>query len=67
MAEAMNGTFKAELIDRQTWRDRDQVERAVVRWVGWYDRTRLHGEICHVPPAEYEAMYYGAINTPRAA
>jgi hypothetical protein len=42
MAEAMNGTFKAELIDRQTWRDRDQVERAVVRWVGWYNHTRLH-------------------------
>jgi transposase InsO family protein len=67
MAEAMNGTFKAELIDRQAWRDRDQVERAVVRWVGWYNHTRLHGEIGHVPPAEYEAMYYSAINTPRAA
>jgi putative transposase len=67
MAEALNGTFKAELIDRQTWRDRDQVERAVVRWVGWYNHTRLHGEIGHIPPAEYEAMYYSPINTPRAA
>ena len=67
MAEALNGTFKAELIDRQTWRDRDQVERAVVRWVGWYNHQRLHGELGHVPPAEYEAMYYSAINTPQAA
>jgi putative transposase len=67
MAEALNGTFKAELIDRQTWRDRDQVERAVVRWVGWYNHTRLHGEIGHIPPAEYEAIYYSPINTPRAA
>lgn len=67
MAEALNGTFKAELIDRQTWRDRDHVERAVVRWVGWYNHTRLHGEIGHVPPVEYEAMYYSPINTPRAA
>ena len=67
MAEALNGTFKAELIDRQTWRDRDHVERAIVRWVGWYNHTRLHGEIGHVPPAEYEAQYYSAMNTPRAA
>jgi transposase InsO family protein len=35
--------------------------------VGWYNHTRLHGEIGHVPPAEYEAMYYIAITTPRAA
>jgi transposase InsO family protein len=30
MAESLNGTFKAELIDRQSWRTRDAVEFAVL-------------------------------------
>ncbi|MEU3098564.1 hypothetical protein ABZ690_28365, partial [Streptomyces sp. NPDC006967] len=27
-------------------------------WVDWYNHRRLHGEIGHVPPVEYEANYY---------
>ncbi|MFE8950125.1 integrase core domain-containing protein [Streptomyces sp. NPDC007856] len=39
MAEALNGTFKAELIEMQgPWRDVDQVERAIFQWVTWYNR-----------------------------
>ncbi|MGW8955976.1 IS3 family transposase [Streptomyces sp. NPDC055709] len=35
MAEALNGSFKAELIEHQgPWRDAEQVEHAVVQWVG---------------------------------
>ncbi|MFC8429236.1 hypothetical protein [Streptomyces sp. NPDC057253] len=35
MAEALNGTFRAELIEHQgPWRDADQDECAVVQWVG---------------------------------
>jgi len=67
MAEALNGTFKAELIHRQTWRTRDQVELAVVEWVGWYNHRRLHSAIGNVPPAEHEATYYRSINTPAPA
>lgn len=63
MAEALNGTFKAELIHRRTWRTRDQVEYAIVEWVGWYNHRRLHSAIGHVPPIEYEATYYRSINT----
>ncbi|MGI8332753.1 IS3 family transposase, partial [Actinomadura scrupuli] len=64
MAEALNGTFKAELIHRQTWRTRDQVEYAIVEWIGWYNNRRLHSAIGHMPPAEYEATYYRSITTP---
>lgn len=67
MAEALNGTFKAEPIDRQNWRDRDHVERALVRWIGWYNNQRLHGQIGHVPPAEHDPLYNSAITTPQAA
>ncbi|WP_433337571.1 IS3 family transposase [Spirillospora sp. CA-294931] len=64
MAEALNGTFKAELIHRQTWRTRDQVECAIVEWIGWYNHRRLHSSIGNVPPTEYEANHYRSINTP---
>jgi putative transposase len=63
MAEALNGTFKAELIHRRTWRTRDQVEYAIVEWVGWYNHRRLHSAIGNVPPVEYEATYYRSITT----
>jgi putative transposase len=67
LAEALNGTFKAELIDRFTWRSRTEIEHAVTRWIGWYNNERIHTSIGDIPPAEYEDLYYGAINTPTAA
>lgn len=61
MAEALNGTFKAELIEMQgPWRDFAQVERAVVRWVGWYNDERLHSALDYVPPVEHEQKYWTA-------
>lgn len=68
MAEALNGTFKAELIEPTgPWRDLTHVEHELARWVGWYNHTRLHGQIGHIPPAEYEHNYYAAITTEQAA
>jgi putative transposase len=64
MAEALNATFKTELIHRQTWRSRDQVEYAIVEWVGWYNHRRLHTAIGDVPPIEYETSHYRSLNTP---
>ncbi|MFJ5123007.1 IS3 family transposase [Kitasatospora sp. NPDC088548] len=59
MAEALNGTFKAELIEHQEpWRDFDQVERAVFPWVAWYNSERLHSALGYVPPDEYEQAYW---------
>ncbi|MFE1050771.1 IS3 family transposase, partial [Streptomyces olivaceus] len=55
MAEALNGTFKAELIEMQgPWKDVDQVERAIFQWITWYNEERLHSALDYVPPAEYE-------------
>ncbi|KAE8763225.1 IS3 family transposase, partial [Georgenia thermotolerans] len=33
------------------------VEIAVAEYVDWYNHRRLHGELGHVPPAEYEATF----------
>ncbi|WP_374227572.1 IS3 family transposase [Streptomyces sp. AC627_RSS907] len=69
MAEALNGTFKAELIEMQgPWRDVDQVERAIFQWVAWYNEERLHSALDYVPPAEYErAWWQQQEDTPQSA
>ena len=61
MAEALNGTYKAELIHRRRpWKTRHQAEFATIEWIDWYNTTRLHGEIGHIPPLEREAEWHQA-------
>ena len=58
MAEALNSLFKAELIrNHGPWRDVSHVEVAIAEWVDWYNQRRLHGELGHVPPVEFEAAH----------
>jgi putative transposase len=63
MAESLIGTFKAELINRRSWRTREEVEFAVVEWVAWYNTRRLHSSIGDIPPAEFEANYSASTDT----
>lgn len=64
MAEALNSLFKAECIrnpmmrPKGGWKSVGDVEIAVAEYVDWYNHRRLHGELAHVPPAEYEATYW---------
>ena len=68
LAETVNGIYKAELIRRQgPWRSADQVELATAAWVEWWNQRRLHSACGHVPPAEYEAMYYRGQGTANPA
>ncbi|WP_286957982.1 IS3 family transposase, partial [Brevibacterium sp. UBA7493] len=58
MAEALNSLFKAELVrNHGPWRDVSHVEVAIAEWVDWYNNRRLHGEIGHMPPVEFEAVH----------
>lgn len=34
------------------------LEWAVAEYIDWFNHRCLHGEIGHVPPAEYEATYW---------
>lgn len=54
MAESLVDTYKTELIADRTWRTATEIELATVGWVGWYNNTRLHGELGDIPPVEYE-------------
>lgn len=38
---------------------------ASAEWADWCNFRRLHGEIGHVPPAEYEATYYLTATKPQ--
>ncbi|MFE7046729.1 IS3 family transposase, partial [Streptomyces atratus] len=59
LMESAIGLYKTELIKPQRpWKTLSQVELATAEWTDWYNHRRLHGEIGHVPPVEYEANYY---------
>jgi len=58
MAEAFNSLYKAELVrNNGPWRGLDDLEVATVEYIDWYNNRRLHGELGHIPPAEYEALH----------
>ncbi|WP_416259108.1 IS3 family transposase [Gordonia sp. 4N] len=40
---------------RGGWAGVGEVEIAVAEYVEWFNHRRLHGEIGHVPPVEYES------------
>lgn len=61
MAESINGLYKAEVIHRQSWKNRSEVELATLTWVDWYNNRRLLERLGHIPPAEAEKAYYASI------
>ncbi|MFF9143223.1 IS3 family transposase [Streptomyces albogriseolus] len=66
LMESTIGLYKTELIKpRRPWKTLSQVELATADWVDWYNHRRLHGEIGHVPPVEYEATYYTELTKPQ--
>ena len=58
LAETINGLYKAEVIHRRSWPNRESVELATLEWVSWFNHHRLLGPIGYIPPAEAEANYY---------
>ncbi|MFB7501470.1 IS3 family transposase [Streptomyces sp. NPDC056161] len=66
LMESAIGLYKTELIKPQRpWKTLSQVELATAEWVDWYNHRRLHGEIGHIPPVEYEVNYYTELTKPQ--
>jgi putative transposase len=64
LMESTIGLYKTELIKpRRPWRSLAQVELATAEWIDWSNHHRLHSAIGHLPPVEYESMFY-AHSTP---
>jgi transposase InsO family protein len=45
LAETINGLYKAEVIHRQSWKNREAVELATLAWIDWFNHRRLLGSI----------------------
>jgi transposase InsO family protein len=59
LAESIIGLFKTEVIERRgPWRNFDAVEYATLEWVDWFNNRRLLEPIGHLPPVEFENIYY---------
>lgn len=59
LAESVIGLFKTEVIRLHgPWRPLEEVEFAVLEWVWWFTHSRLREPLGHLPPAEYEQVYY---------
>ena len=62
LAESVIGLYKAECVRPDgPWRGAEDLELATMSWVHWFNGTRLHGAIGHVPPVEYEATHYAGL------
>lgn len=68
LAETINGLYKTEVIHQaaKPWRF-EAVEYATLEWVDWFNNRRLLEPIGNVPPAEAEAAFYAAMETPEMA
>jgi putative transposase len=60
MAEAFVGTLKAELVRDRRFPSLEHAEHEVLRWIGFYNRERLHEALGDIPPAEFEANFHRA-------
>lgn len=59
MAETIIGLFKTKgIYPRPPWRPLNAVEYATLEWVDWLNNRRLLELIGHLPPVEFEQMYY---------
>jgi putative transposase len=72
LAEAINGSYKEELIrgpGQGPWKNVDDVELATLSWVHWWNTERLHEYLDYVPPAEFEENWTkaNACTTPSVA
>jgi len=57
LAESFVDSFKTELISDRVWRSREQLEFAIVEYLGWFNHDRLHSSLDDIPPAEFEALH----------
>lgn len=62
LAESINGLYKAEVIHRKTWKNRQEVELATLDWMDWFNKRRLLKRVGYIPPIEVENAYYSSLH-----
>lgn len=62
-AESLIGLYKTECVRFEgPWKGVEDLELATLSWVHWFNETRLHGSLGHVPPIEFETEHYRHMN-----
>nr|WP_234853282.1 IS3 family transposase [Paracoccus everestensis] len=68
LAESIIGLFKTEVIKfLGPWKSVGPVEWETLKWVDWYNKTRLHSAIGYVTPNEAEEAFYASLNAAEKA
>ena len=68
LAESIIGLFKTEVIKfLGPWKSVCQVEWETLKWVDWYNKTRLHSAIGYITPSEAEEAFYANLNVDEKA
>lgn len=68
LAESIIGLFKTEVIKfLGPWKSVGQVEWETLKWVDWYNKTRLHSAIGYITPNEAEEKFYASLNAAQKA
>lgn len=57
VAESFWESLKRECLQGRVFATRAEARRAIFRWVNWYNTTRLHSTLNHIPPIEWEQQY----------
>jgi len=68
LAESIIGLFKTEVIKfLGPWKSVGQVEWETLKWVDWYNNSRLHSAIGYITPHEAEEAFYANLNAAEKA
>ena len=68
MMESFFSSLEAEVLDRNSFRTREEARRAIFYWLaGWYNPHRRHSGIGYLQPQEFERRFTGNRRCPSAA
>ena len=56
-SETLFGSLKVEWLDGQRFATIREAKDAVLAWLRWYDRARMHSTLAYSSPAEYEKRW----------
>ena len=68
MAESFFATLQSEVLDRRSWRSRDELGSAVFAYIeGFYNPRRRHSTLGYRSPVDYELQHQaGRVTEPAA-
>src|SRR5690625_4900248 len=56
LMESTIGLYKTEVINRRSWKSRQEIETATAAWVAWFNQQRLHSELGYTTGAVRERV-----------